>query len=1147
MINLAPIPARIQQRLFEKQQAMGKPVKYPGQSSDTLTFDDMASRSTYIRMISGHTNAVVLQGGRLEVPDSPDEQPVMKGGFDHIYGPKTYKVGGLNQSQADANLNEALRGDKIGLPLPDGIKGQEAIAGKKKTLPNDSKMPMPGITSIDVSFKGGLKTLREATIKWKCFSWSELDELMPHFLSHGKTVLLEWGWVYPNQGIKPTAFLETDDAGNRFIKVDAFKSPVDTVIQRKGDLDVMTGIIKNFSFTTDADGAFDCETKITSVGISMINNTLPPASVLDPGQTFNLDLRENTVELAGKLRDATGDQTAIDTGFWDVSNYDASATQEGKDRIIDLNSTVTLKAVISNLDRYVARQLSTVWETHTVLGRDSDIVVMPEKFIGVGNNNQNAYRYGGINDAWVRWGWFEDNILSKFLSLTTEDGKIITEFRSIENILTQNGEATGQYESVRIRNHEYLETVNIGSYILPGQIYPQETWNEKTNLKESETKLEQQLKEEPAENITKDEPTSKGNPTVPFDSQPLSGWLRTAEILGLYERNGLFQNSEIDTNMLASTVDVNVLRAIIEHDDLSSTDLDLVKTRLAAVQSAQRIADEANRPLNMGIVNTEADRLQPIRVEVELPGDTKLVQKLAKLVNDVDNFPSFATETNTISKGASEDYTGTLEQNLKLFKVRPELKGQSKDVRKQAYSEEFGKDDASEVAKPGKYGYLRNMLINVKTIKQAFGVDEEVTTEPINIIEALEGMFASINGEFNFWNFKIETDSREDYRAKIIDEAITDFNFEQTTPQQMSRFESGQVKVNDEGKAGVFFFPTWRTDSIVKSQDVTAKIPDAMALATMYGGNMNQSKDFMNPGNQFGEAAGVIVGGLYNSQQDVDKKGLDIAYRNQATRGIGNDTGDANDPLTKSGGGDIFGNLSTKDLEERYETRVQDILNNVTTLAEEKAAQKARLMFDDSVPPPLARQMDRVQLHALLVGETEIEGYESKEKRNELKTLYGSVYESDGKMKKRFLQTISYLTTNHGKYKNSTQSILIPLDFSCTVDGTGGIYPGNSFHSYYLPSRYRNDTVFQATNVNHVVNSSGWDTSITGMMRSSKSRIFKGYKTIDELTKGQLENLDKRMVARTKAAKKNKEKQDEIRNDAFAKRSQVGMGSGRML
>ena len=59
--------------------------------------------------------------------------------------------------------------------------------------------------------------------------------------------------------------------------------------------------------------------------------------------------------------------------------------------------------------------------------------------------------------------------------------------------------------------------------------------------------------------------------------------------------------------------------------------------------------------------------------------------------------------------------------------------------------------------------------------------------------------------------------------------------------------------------------------------------------------------------------------------------------------------------------------------------------------------------------------------------------------------------------------------------------------------------------------------------------------------------IFKGYKTIDELTKGQLKNLDKRMVDRTKAAKENKERLDEIRNEAFTKRSQVGMGSGRML
>ena len=48
-----------------------------------------------------------------------------------------------------------------------------------------------------------------------------------------------------------------------------------------------------------------------------------------------------------------------------------------------------------------------------------------------------------IKNAWVRWGWFEDNILSKFLTVTSDDGKIHTEFRSIENLLDKEGKQRG--------------------------------------------------------------------------------------------------------------------------------------------------------------------------------------------------------------------------------------------------------------------------------------------------------------------------------------------------------------------------------------------------------------------------------------------------------------------------------------------------------------------------------------------------------------------------------------------------------------------------------------------------------------------------------------------------------------------------------
>ena len=52
----------------------------------------------------------------------------------------------------------------------------------------------------------------------------------------------------------------------------------------------------------------------------------------------------------------------------------------------------------------------------------------------------------------------------------------------------------------------------------------------------------------------------------------------------------------------------------------------------------------------------------------------------------------------------------------------------------------------------GKYGYLRNMLINTKLLKQAFGVDPEdkFTVESINVVEAVESLFSSLNQDLNF-------------------------------------------------------------------------------------------------------------------------------------------------------------------------------------------------------------------------------------------------------------------------------------------------------------------------------------------------------------------------------------------------------------
>ena len=101
----------------------------------------------------------------------------------------------------------------------------------------------------------------------------------------------------------------------------------------------------------------------------------------------------------------------------------------------------------------------------------------------------------------------------------------------------------------------------------------------------------------------------------------------------------------------------------------------------------------------------------------------------------------------------------------------------------------------------------------------------------------------------------------------------------------------------------------------------------------------------------------------------------------------------------------------------------------------------------------------------------------------------------------QFLQSISYLTTNHGEYANINIPIIIPLDLELDIDGIGGIYPGNSFHSNYLPSRYKHSTIFQAFDISHKVDNSGWTTSIGGKMRATKGGVFIGLKHIQKVFK----------------------------------------------
>ena len=305
MIDLTPISETIQKRLFEKSTILGRQKSSPNNlvSLGGLDLNKLSIRSTFLRMVSGLEVPVILMGGELK-PEGG-----MMAGYKDIYGPRVGYDTDKNQKNAEYNetINEHL---EIGNITQKEANPMYLGTSHTKSIPNPFKRPMPGIKSANINFKGGARALREATVSWTCWSFNEIERLMPHFLSVGKTVLLEWGWVYGKDSLSN---IPTFIGPNGRIRGDAYTDYKNTVIEAKGDFDMMIGIVKNFEFNTRDDGGFDFQTVITSVGTNILENVQPTESSLSYAVNFDLSNEDSAEVTAKKLEDAIDDPNKLVT------------------------------------------------------------------------------------------------------------------------------------------------------------------------------------------------------------------------------------------------------------------------------------------------------------------------------------------------------------------------------------------------------------------------------------------------------------------------------------------------------------------------------------------------------------------------------------------------------------------------------------------------------------------------------------------------------------------------------------------------------------------------------------------------------------------------------------------------------------------
>jgi hypothetical protein len=887
VIDLTPIDKRIQKKLFQKMQLLNRGT--PGETVGGLTHNQLSVRTPFIRMTSDSENSVILMGGEL----TADKQ--IAAGYNDIYGPRIVNMSRKEKtSYAKDMFGNLDPNNKAGYGNVENFTEAFLETGNQiKKYQNKFKRPIPGVKSIDVNFKGGVRALREATISWTCWSFEDITRLTPYFLAHGKNVLLEWGWVYGNDGLKKLPTLINKDG----IKKDVFENYEELVFEAEGDFDFTYGIVSNYEYTTRDDGAFDCQTTITSVGTSILGDI--PSNKQTENTTIKVDRQ--------KLREVTSDK----------------ATDED---LISFDVGVTLKYFIQNLLQYISQNRFKKQGKKTVLKSN----IIPKEFgktfeIGTGQFKTidkakttkgtfyvrpNAYIYQSSEvlgrKAWVRWGWFEDNILSKFLTIVPEnkDKPHITEFQSKEEKRDDEGKKTGKLESTRIRNHKNLETVNINHYILPGKL-----------------------------------------------------------------------------KMFA-----------------------------------------------------------PKKKSVEL------------------------------SEELNNKEIGDSERHIALESITNE------------YFDKFDTDDE-------KHGYFRNILIPVEVLKKCFDVDTEFTPSPINLREALEEMFTYLNQEIPFWQLELTQDESNPNRVKIIDRQVTAVTFEKnkkinSTLQKdigtRSTFVNNKVKNN-----GVFFFPVWNSNSMVKRQNVTTKIPDAVKLSIMYGSSYDASKSNGEVPAEATDIAAVCISKLFSDQGSISKnfKNLDISLGQEGYEKIGSNPVDDNEnKITSDGSTDniiTFINNNSAKLKKSYSDKLKEIDEQIYANRDKEIfdAIERQSNLDSSSPYPTPDYLYKEYYNEFL------ELYRSEDYTE----LYNSKFYKDGVMKEQFIDFIStqvsLVTSNNSA--DTDKPIIIPFDLELEIDGTGGILPGNSFHSTYLPVRYQEEVMFQIFDVNHKVATDGWSVTLSGVMRTT--------------------------------------------------------------
>ena len=1060
---------------------------------------------------------IILQGGEL------DKYNELKGGFRETHTGPTWGISTKGQGP-----------------------GMSIIAPISNETGNDYLRPMPGVKDINVEYKGGgmkLGATRTAEISWVCWSWEELDRLTPHFLQHGKTIMLEWGW----SGIGKLNDIQTIDIYNdpvgvphggratrRFDpdKIDKLQSTLSShTTEQKGHMEVMLGIIQNFDWKVNDTGGFDCSTTIVAPGKLLLQKHQKAKTEISKLPLLAAERPAGAMEaktFGGVMRGVFGFLPGVEQ-----TEQVVVATDGGK-TMPELVPYITFKEYMLDFPY----QLRSNWLAGNTGGWEKAGISLLRTY--------------SIED-YVHYK-FEQADAVKVVKKIIVDNKEVTsnlEMKDLSNeerlaIQAGGGEATvtnaGQTYTFAIQNKDseqqtwtMLKAVKIGAVNKPGTGLSQTQYPTIFASGELQKKMGGNTQNFLPYSLIINQianGSSYGDPE--FGNMYCSwGWFEDNVLSRFWGQIGKKKEHSRTPQML------NEFRSIEHMQDDQGT-LQFISEESEDGRAGAPIYESTmirNSPflVTMDTLKWLIPNMDdPIMKALEKNGMTYFVRNtLARLQEDSSKYIPF---------GSVERKDG-VGQDLKY--------GQSwSRIKKDAMP-------------------IRNIMFHPSYLKEKF----KETTDIISGVESFWNEFSSAYG--GVYKFKVEYDDIGQ-RMMVKEEGYTKFSVNRLleTKEKDRREEpvSGQPKL--------FEFPVWEDGSIVKTQTLQAKLPDRMQVAAMYGygdhlgKEEKSSKDGAetegenNSSSPYDELIGRAWGNFVKSQvsqsyeeQDKVKEARyhdmlhgPVDTPSRGNREFGRIDSDQSkllyigDPAVFNPDGGVkslaqkgttgtwidehikgilsdrqkeyFAKYREEHPEDIPETKLEEMMKNnegtreaVNAFAHTWYAAKLKWeintfhdkwsAFYDFILHPYEFVgnvgLDEAKLvHSIDIPDLKHEAYANPDVTMSNKYSYysdvgvlspGNKYMEKHavgflRMKENIQDIIGDLMRTDLNGVLRKVEPLVPIEFEIDIDGTGGIYPGNSFHSSYLPQRYQDNCLFQVIASDHTIDSSGWTTTIKGQIRA---------------------------------------------------------------